>query len=77
MDVVVMLADIVDESLVLFLPRRLADLFDALVLEPGILQQIVAVRHIGLVVLVVMEFERLARHVRFERIIGIGQRRKF
>jgi hypothetical protein len=42
---------------------------ERLAVELGALHQIVAVVHIGEVVLVVVKLERLARHVRGERIV--------
>ncbi len=77
MNVIVVLPDIVDEALVFLFPGGLADLLDALPFQARILQQIVAVRHIGLMMFVMMEFQCLARHVRFERIVRVGQCRKF
>ena len=72
MDVVVVLAGIVEERGVLA-ERALDDLLQGLALEFGALQQIVAVRHIGLVVFVVVKFQRLLRHMRGEGIVGIGK----
>ena len=72
MDVVVVLAGIVEERLVLA-EGAFEDLLDRLVLPLGALGQIVSGRHIGLMMLVVMEFEGLARHVRRESVISIRQ----
>ena len=49
----------------------------ALALKPGILQQLVAVGDIGLVMLVVVKFERFLRHIGLKRIVGIGKGGKF
>ena len=72
MDVVVVLAGIVEERLVLA-EGGLDDLLDALAFELGALEQLVAGVDIGLVVLVVMKFERLLRHIGLQRVIGIGK----
>ena len=72
MAVVVVLGGIVEESLIL--PKRaLHNLLDRLVFPFCTFGQVVGGGHIGLVVLVVMEFERLARHVRNKRVVGIGK----
>ena len=62
MTVVVVLGGIVEESLI---PpeRALHDLLDRLVFPFCTFGQVVGGDHVGLVVLVVMELERLARHV--------------
>ena len=52
--------------------RELDDLLERLALPFGALEQVVAVVDIGEVVLVVMEFERFLRHVRCERVVGVG-----
>ncbi len=70
--VVIVLAGIVEEAGILA-ERALHDLLEGLALEFGALQQVVAVVHISEVVLVVMVFQRLARHVRRKGVIGIGQ----
>ena len=69
---VVVLAGIVEEAGVLA-ERALDDLFERLAFQPGAFEQLVAVVDIGLVVLVVVIFERLARHVGRQRVVGIGQ----
>src|SRR5471030_2860862 len=70
--VVVVLAGIVEEAGVLA-ERAFDDLLERFALKPAADQQLVAVVDIGLVVLVVVIFERLARHVGRQLIIGIGQ----
>src|SRR5579872_758019 len=72
MDVVVVLARIVEERGVLA-ERALDDLLQGLALEFGPLQQVVAVGHIGLVMLVVVKFQRFLRHMRREGVVGIGK----
>ena len=72
MDVVEVLAGIVEQRLVLA-KAFLDDLFEALALEARALKQLVAVGHIGLMVLVVVKLKRFSRHIRAERVVGIGQ----
>ena len=67
-----MLSGIVEEGLVLT-ERALHNLLDRLVLPLRAFGQVVGGGHIGLVVLVVMEFERFARHVRGKRVVWIGK----
>src|SRR3981081_760076 len=69
---VVVLAGIVEERRILA-ERALDDLLEGLALELGALQHIVAVGHIGLMMLVVMVFQRFLRHMGRKRVIGIGQ----
>src|SRR4029077_244411 len=66
-DVIVVLAGIVEEALVLA-ERALDHFLDWLVLPLGAFGQVIGVGHIGLVMLVVVEFKRLARHVRGESV---------
>ena len=72
MDVVVMLAGIVEEGLVLA-EGALDDLLDALALELRAFQQVVAVVDVGRMVLVVVELQRLLRHVGLQGVIGVRQ----
>ncbi len=72
MQMVVVLARIVEEAGVLA-ERALDDLLERLAFEPAAFQQLVAVVDIGLVVLVVVIFERLARHIGRQCIMGVGQ----
>ena len=67
-----MLAGIVEEAGILA-ERALDDLLERLAFQPAAFEQLVAVVDIGLVVLVVVIFERFARHVGRERVMGIGQ----
>src|SRR5690606_27966339 len=66
-----------EQAVLLHLSRligRLYDLLEALVLVLGIRQQLVAGVDIGLVVDVVVEFERLARHaMRGQRVVRVGK----
>src|SRR5690606_13431282 len=55
----------------------LDDLFQREVRKACFLGKLVAVVDIGLVVLVVVVFERLARHVGGEGVVIVGKRRKF
>ena len=72
MDVVVVLAGIVEEAWVLA-ECAFHHFLDRLVLPLRAFGEVVAGGHVGLVVLVVVIFERLARHVRGERVVGIRQ----
>jgi hypothetical protein len=72
MNVVVVLSGIVEQPLVLA-ERPFHNLFNWLVVPFGALGQIIAVVDIGEMVLVVVVFERLTRHVGRERIVGIGK----
>ena len=74
-DVILVLAGIIEEARVLA-ERALQDFLDRLVLPLGALGEIIAIGHVGLVVLVVVIFERLARHMRGQCVIGIGQFRQ-
>src|ERR1700691_2056094 len=66
---------VVEERRVLAV-RLLDNHLERLVRQGTVLQQIVRRIDIGLVMLVVVIFERLARHMRLEGVIGIGKRRK-
>src|SRR5262249_55422844 len=70
--VVVVLAGIVEHRSVLAV-GRLHDLLQGLALEFGPLDRVVSVGHIGLMVFVVMEFQRFLRHMRPESVMGIRQ----
>ena len=72
MHVVVVLAGIVEQAGILA-EGALDDLLERFALEAGAFQQLVAVVDIGLVVLVVVIFQRLPRHVGRQRVVGIGQ----
>src|ERR1700744_3304812 len=72
MGVVVMLTGIVEERGVLAI-GALDDFLQGLALEFGALQQIVAGGHVGVVMLVVVEFQRFLRHMRRKGVIGIGK----
>jgi hypothetical protein len=56
--------------------RLLDDFFQRQVLEFGARNQVVQVRDVGLVVLAVVELERLFGHVRSERVLRVRQRRE-
>ena len=71
-----MLAGIVEEARILAV-GSLDDLLEALALKIGTRQQLVAVVDISLVVLIVVKFECFRRHVGSQRIVGVGQIRKF
>ena len=70
-----MLARIVEERRVLAV-GALHDVFERLSFELSALQQVVSSRDIGIVMLVVMVFQRLLGHVGLERIVGVGQGRQ-
>ena len=72
MQVVEMLTGIVEQRLVDAI-SAFHDLLEALALEFRTLQQLVAGGDIGLMVLVVVVFERLGRHIRLKRVICVGQ----
>src|SRR3984893_10287149 len=72
MQMIVMLAGVVEERRILA-ERALDDLLERFALEFGAFQQIIAVGHIGLMMLVMMIFQRFLRHMGGERIIGIGK----
>jgi hypothetical protein len=77
-DVVVVLTRIVEQAGILA-ERALYHLLERLAFPLAALEQIIAVGDIGLVVLVVMIFQRFTRHVRGERIVcirEIGQRKR-
>ena len=65
-----MLAGVVEQRRILA-ERALDDLLERLALEFGAFQQVVAVGHIGLMMLVVVVFQRFLRHMRSKRVIGI------
>src|SRR4029077_16433832 len=71
-DVVIVLGGIVEETGILA-ERAFDDVLDRLVLPLGALGQIIAIGHISRVMLVVMVFEGLARHVGSERVVGVGE----
>src|SRR5450631_362532 len=70
MQMVVMLAGVVEQRRILA-ERALDDLLKRLALEFGAFQQIVAVGHIGLVMLVVVEFQGFLGHMGRKRVIGV------
>ena len=72
-DVVVMLADVVDEAGVLAGERCDADLLDRLALQTRADDELVAVVDIGLVMLVVMELQCFRRHVGLQSVVGVWQ----
>jgi hypothetical protein len=72
MNVIVVLAGIVEQRLVLAV-GALDDLLQALVFQARAREQLVACLHIRVVVLVVMIFERFSRHIGLQRIVGIGK----
>ena len=72
MDVVIVLAGVVEHGGVLA-ERALDDLLEWLAFPLGSLERVIAVVDIGQVVLVVMKFERLARHDRIQRVVRIRQ----
>ena len=74
MHVVVVLADVVEEAGVLRV-ALLDHLLEILALEPRALDQVVGVGDVRLMVLVVVVLERLLRHVRLQRVVGIRQGR--
>src|SRR4029077_3097581 len=73
-DVIVVLADVVDDGGVLRRKGFPADLLEALAIvlaaRPS---DLVAVVDVGLMMLVMMKLERLLGHVRAERVVGIRQ----
>src|SRR5262249_25091746 len=72
-DVVVVLAGIVEDGGVLAV-GALYDLLEGLAFEFGPLDRVIAIGDVGLMMLVVVEFERFLRHVRPEGVIGVRQR---
>ena len=72
MDVVVVLAGIVEELRILAV-GLLDDLLERQPVHAGLGGQLVAVVDIGLVVLVVVILERLLRHVRLQRLVVVGK----
>jgi len=70
--VVVVLAGIVEDCGILAV-GALHDLLQGLALEFGPLDRVVTVGHIGLVMLVVVEFQRFLRHMRPKGVVGIRQ----
>jgi hypothetical protein len=72
MQMVVVLAGIVEDSRILS-ERTLHDLLEGFALEFGPLDRVVSVRHVGLVMLVVMIFQRFLGHMRRKGVMGIGQ----
>src|SRR5260370_11850205 len=70
MQMVVVLTRIVEERGVLA-ERAFDDLFEGLALEFGAFQQVVAVGHVGLMMLVVMIFQGFLGHMGMKRIIGV------
>ena len=57
-----------------FLPNEaLDDLLEGLALEFGPLDRVVAVGHVGLVMLVVVEFQRFLGHMGRKGVMGVGQ----
>ena len=76
MDVVEVLGGVVEDASVLA-EACLDDLFEPLTLEAGAGQKLVQIVDISLVVLVMVKLERLGRHVRLERFIGVRQGGKF
>ena len=71
--VIVVLAHLIDDRLVLLRKGFLADLVERHRGVGRVLDEVVAGVDVGEVVLVVVELERLLRHVRGERVVGVGQ----
>ena len=71
MDVVVVLADIVDQPGIALRIGGCANLLDGLSGMCGAFEQFIAFHHIGIVVLVVVKFEGLPGHERCECIVVI------
>jgi hypothetical protein len=72
------LRGVVEQALLVAVLRNLADEFDEVeLLELGSLDRLVRLVDIALVVLAVVEGERLAGNMRCERVFGIGQRGEF
>ena len=76
MNVIVVLTGIVEEAGVLRI-ALLDDLFQALALEAGAFQELVAVGHVGLMVLVVVILQRLLGHVGLESLVVVRKGRQF
>src|SRR6201996_356361 len=72
MQVVVVLAGVIEDRRVLA-ERPLDDLFEGFAFEFGSLDRVVAVGHVGLMMLVMMEFQRLLRHVRRQGVMSVRQ----
>src|ERR1700759_859209 len=75
MHMIVVLAGVVEERRV-FAVRAGDNLLQRLPLERTAGKQLIAGVDVGLVMLIVVVLERLARHVRRQRVVGIGKRRK-
>lgn len=74
-EVVVVLAGIVEEAGILA-EGALDDLLEGLALPLRALQQVVAVVHVGEVVLVVVILQGFPRHVGLQRVVGVGKVRE-
>src|SRR5712675_857156 len=72
MQMVVMLAGIVEHGRILS-ERTLDDLLEGFALEFGALHRVIAVGDVGLVMLVVVKFQRLLGHMRRKGVMGIGK----
>ena len=77
MQMVKMLADVIDDTGILVSVGILANVFDRLALILGASKQLIAVFDVGEVMLVVVELQRLGRHKGCQRVIGIGKVREF
>src|SRR5258708_37057641 len=77
MQMIVVLAGVVEERGILA-ERAFDDLLERFALEFGAFEQVIAVGHVGLMMLVVMVFQRFLRHMGRKRVIGIrkGGKRK-
>ena len=75
MDVVIVLAGIVEEAGILA-KALLDDVFELENFQTRPFQQLFAIGDVSLVVLVVVEFERFRRHIGAQRIVSVGQRWK-
>src|SRR3981189_939158 len=75
MNVVVMLPGVVEEACILA-ETPLHHVFERFSFPLGSFEEVVAVVDVGEMVLVVMIFERLARHVGGERVVGVGKIRQ-
>jgi hypothetical protein len=72
MQMVVVLAGIVEHGRVL--PERsFHDLFEGFTLEFGPLDRVISVGDVGLMMLVVVEFQRFLRHMGGKGVIGVRQ----
>ncbi len=71
------LRDLIEQALIAGLVGLRNRFLDAGLVQVGTGNQLIGLRHIGIVMLLVMKAERVGRVMRLQRVVGVGQGGKF